>query len=93
MAPWPPFTNADISIHVLRAEDDINARPYGLGFKISIHVLRAEDDLSVQIPLVMEVDFNPRPPCGGRLANDNGHTMTITISIHVLRAEDDVPGR
>ena len=38
-------------------------------FSISIHVLRVEDD-GERCPALAEgcKDFNPRPPCGGRLS-------------------------
>ena len=36
------------------------------------------------------INFNPRPPCGGRLPQTKRHTPTDAISIHVLRVEDDV---
>ena len=35
---------ADISIHVLRVEDDVRRQPVNGKFGISIHVLRVEDD-------------------------------------------------
>ena len=35
--------------------------------RISIHVLRVEDDLAEGAGHAVAVDFNPRPPCGGRL--------------------------
>ena len=35
--------------------------------RISIHVPRVEDDFFNQVDCQTEKDFNPRPPCGGRL--------------------------
>ena len=35
---------------------------------ISIHVLRVEDDRPTVSPGTSSVNFNPRPPCGGRLS-------------------------
>ena len=55
-----------ISIHVLRAEDDGNADRVRQGHFISIHVLRAEDDELFRVIVDFQLDFNPRPPCGGR---------------------------
>ena len=34
---------------------------------ISIHVPRVEDDKLSQTEFAKKIDFNPRPPCGGRL--------------------------
>ena len=41
--------------------------------RISIHVLRVEDDGDTNASLAAYLDFNPRPPCGGRRA-----TATVT---------------
>ena len=35
------------------------------------------------------VDFNPRPPCGGRQLLALDKALRSIISIHVLRVEDD----
>ena len=58
-----------ISIHVLRVEDDLPKGGQTMKFSISIHVLRVEDD-GERCPALAEgcKDFNPRPPCGGRLS-------------------------
>ena len=37
-------------------------------------------------------DFNPRPPCGGRLTRGTHYNVHLIISIHVLRVEDDQCG-
>ena len=58
---------AAISIHVLRVEDDHDM--YSVPSEtiiISIHVLRVEDDREEFNHAIQKVDFNPRPPCGGR---------------------------
>ena len=61
-----------ISIHVLRAEDDLCRDFCAAAGMISIHVLRAEDDLSVtELFCHIFINFNPRPPCGGRLITPN----------------------
>ena len=58
---------ADISIHVLRVEDDLRHPACVHCFDIiSIHVLRVEDDSSRKYPSTRSQHFNPRPPCGGR---------------------------
>ena len=59
--------NYTISIHVPRVEDDaaaIEGRRY-IGI-ISIHVPRVEDDESQKTKKRKVINFNPRPPCGGR---------------------------
>ena len=64
------FSRESISIHALREEDDwIWCASWGLFLqKISIHALREEDDVcGVGVPVV-ELDFYPRPPRGGRHA-------------------------
>ena len=56
-----------ISIHVLRAEDDIKSTSKNpILRRISIHVLRAEDDQALVYSFAPGRHFNPRPPCGGR---------------------------
>ena len=87
---WHDSDTGDISIHVLRVEDDLLrwfVDFYGTGFQstssvwrttciiclihnrrvISIHVLRVEDDSRANTLKVGHLNFNPRPPCGGRL--------------------------
>ena len=59
---------ANISIHVLRVEDD-RIGGWKSGSKlISIHVLRVEDDPWMCGSARRQNNFNPRPPCGGRLS-------------------------
>ena len=38
------------------------------------------------------VNFNPLPPCGGRLNAVNGSAESVEISIHSLRVEGDAAG-
>ena len=58
-----------ISIHVPRVEDD-SIRFVKLQLVcISIHVPRVEDDEMTYKRYWERNDFNPRPPCGGRLAD------------------------
>ena len=61
-----------ISIHALREEGDLDSdppepRPVG----ISIHALREEGDSSTTSILWSPSNFYPRPPRGGRLAQQN----------------------
>ena len=78
---------------------------------ISIHVLRVEDDVLDMLRRWVYVNFNPRPPCGGRpiivfaslIVIQFQSTSSVwrttrvqlifdgkpAISIHVLRVEDD----
>ena len=56
-----------ISIHVPRVEDDFCCVACAYPFFISIHVPRVEDDVGQKVKAGDVVDFNPRPPCGGRL--------------------------
>ena len=56
---------------------------------VSIHALRVEGDLDLYQGAGTETDFNPRPPCGGRLARVAKAKELIDISIHALRVEGD----
>ena len=57
---------------------------------ISIHVPRVEDDFAGFSVVAVVLDFNPRPPCGGRLTSIYRRFMRgERISIHVPRVEDD----
>ena len=79
-----------ISIHVLRVEDDTLTIASDTGSQaISIHVLRVEDDGTHAAGFRCGLDFNPRPPCGGRRLRADAVQGLEHISIHVLRVEDD----
>ena len=58
-----------ISIHALRGEgDSIIQTKHNCFFCISIHALRGEgDDIYSYLKAFAAVNFNPRPPWGGRL--------------------------
>ena len=56
---------------------------------ISIHVPRVEDDADALGEMGLDMDFNPRPPCGGRPGKKMISEKEIIISIHVPRVEDD----
>ena len=56
---------------------------------ISIHSLRVEGDEGVMIMTAATWDFNPLPPCGGRLVQQCQCSGGAVISIHSLRVEGD----
>ena len=56
---------------------------------ISIHVPRVEDDTDKICVADNCIDFNPRPPCGGRPTPKSDKVSEYLISIHVPRVEDD----
>ena len=57
-----------ISIHAPRAGGDLKARNLTLEqAAISIHAPRAGGDISIRTLRSILTNFNPRPPCGGRL--------------------------
>ena len=60
--------DAYISIHALRGEGDLAALPWyeRREVEISIHALRGEGDDMVAGKHGGTLDFNPRPPWGGR---------------------------
>ena len=55
-----------ISIHALREEGDVIGWPCCARSRISIHALREEGDGSMLCDFCRIVNFNPRPPRGGR---------------------------
>ena len=64
---WALTEGEDISIHSLRVEgDQANLLPM-LASMISIHSLRVEGDCDNIFFCRRRKDFNPLPPCGGRL--------------------------
>ena len=78
-----------ISIHSLRVEGDFSLLRNHGEFHISIHSLRVEGDQGHKIQSRRTSDFNPLPPCGGRLQIDRLYFVQIDISIHSLRVEGD----
>ena len=100
--PRPPwggrlYTHIDysiifhISIHALRGEgDSFLLSRYPRQPQISIHALRGEGDPWKQIFLGIKVDFNPRPPWGGRQQLAPQISILLKISIHALRGEGDI---
>ena len=60
------------------------------GISISIHALRGEGDLIVIDKVAKTINFNPRPPWGGRRKITTATVILINISIHALRGEGDI---
>ena len=56
---------------------------------ISIHALREEGDGVIPRSFARLINFYPRPPRGGRLADGLTASMPQIISIHALREEGD----
>ncbi len=57
---------------------------------ISIHALRGEgDDVIAETLVSLGLNFNPRPPWGGRRKRSRPRSKRPTISIHALRGEGD----
>ena len=79
----------DISIHALREEGDTSCLPSPQKANISIHALREEGDALPEMSTSLGVDFNPRPPRGGRRDTTDEETFGYQISIHALREEGD----
>ena len=63
---------------------------YDEAYMISIHALREESDLATCSVEVDQVNFNPRPPRGGRPDPVEWDDEREYISIHALREEGDV---
>ena len=81
---------ANISIHALRGEGDQNAAFAAIAshrFQSTPSVGRATE-ISPP-PLDNNIDFNPRPPWGGRLYALKAYNSKCKISIHALRGEGD----
>ena len=76
------------STHSLRSA---TGRPPGDGFiqPVSIHALLAECDKGVIGRLDVYASFNPRTPCGVRLAPSLWALTMFRVSIHALLAECD----
>ena len=58
---------------------------------ISIHALREEGDGRSRPIRPLIIDFNPRPPRGGRHPHSRQFFLCRKISIHALREEGDRP--
>ena len=84
----------DISIHVLREEDDVSLKAFEVSdASISIHVLREEDDPSQPAGPAEGVYFYPRPPRGGRppmLRNHRSNLVFLSTS-SARRTTTDFP--
>ena len=66
-----------ISIHALREEGDDEVGRLQQRLQISIHALREEGDLLEGFLVLVDVDFYPRPPRGGRPGGDLLHSSTF----------------
>ena len=79
-----------ISIHALREEGDLLPTvPRFPSWAISIHALREEGDLARVARCSTLSNFYPRPPRGGRRADQDHQSGRRSISIHALREEGD----
>ena len=79
-----------ISIHALREEGDCSIMlSQLLSTEISIHALREEGDQQHLDKTGRVLDFNPRPPRGGRRTRLVECLRVRHISIHALREEGD----
>ena len=79
----------DISIHALLAESDPGSVCCPNVGIISIHALLAESDQGSREGIAMDLDFNPRSPCGERRIYRRSGNLVPVISIHALLAESD----
>ena len=86
----PFFRGILISIHVPRVEDDRKCERKNKSsskFQSTSPVWRTTEGDAQSSPA--GEDFNPRPPCGGRLLYTCVYVNSFCISIHVPRVEDD----
>ena len=56
---------------------------------ISIHAPRVGGDSNRKRSKKVRYNFNPRPPCGGRLCLHGSHPLSMNISIHAPRVGGD----
>ena len=64
-------------------------KPSIVTMRISIHALREEGDTATPSGARASIDFNPRPPRGGRQPFGSCPAKAGLISIHALREEGD----
>ena len=64
-------------------------RDYMIGSNISIHAPREGGDTMVDVTDVSAINFNPRPPRGGRLSDGLFVLFSFLISIHAPREGGD----
>ena len=85
-----PGDDVAISTHALREEgDDLRLGIGGAFLLISTHALREEGDIIKHLLFVLDNDFYPRPPRGGRLRRAYTFLCRSSISTHALREEGD----
>ena len=78
--PPSSLMHCAISIHALREEGDANSKYKVLGdMQISIHALREEGDTVFRAASMRGLDFYPRPPRGGRLAERSGIDFEVVF--------------
>ena len=81
------------STHSLRSATYAARKAFSIA-DVSIHALLAECDGQGHGLCRRRAGFNPRTPCGVRLAEDDGRSIEELVSIHALLAEcDPVPYR
>ena len=86
----PVFVYWQISIHAPREGGDPAGAPPHPRRYISIHAPREGGDHSPSKVFANEIDFNPRPPRGGRLAGLLPTLQAADISIHAPREGGDL---
>ena len=87
---WGQYTGS-ISIHAPRAGRDLGHLPHPLVVDISIHAPRAGRDCLWLPPTPPAADFNPRAPCGARLAR-SGIAGTAAIFQSTRPVRGATPG-
>ena len=90
MDVWTECYRRDISIHALREEGDppfFSTFHALLRFQSTPSAMRATGRSRPIRPLI--IDFNPRPPRGGRHHAGPVPQHHLPISIHALREEGD----
>ena len=91
---WGHQGHRPVSIHALLAECDTLEVDDGFVSKVSIHALLAECDHETWICQRQCLRFNPRTPCGVRLASDEPLGLHDRFqSTHSLRSATTVKGR
>ena len=79
-----------ISIHAPRVGGDLKSISFSSLINISIHAPRVGGDTSRSGTASASRNFNPRPPCGGRLGKKRLDNSIVNISIHAPRVGGDM---
>ena len=85
----PRLTYSPISIHAPRVGGDFFTLDFWAGIGISIHAPRVGGDHWFEASKAENLDFNPRPPCGGRRPRNRLEDPLWIISIHAPRVGGD----